>query len=518
MTTSYTESDMTQDTSEETFPASGIVYLVGAGPGDPGLLTRAGAEALAGADVVIYDRLANPELLELARADALRIYVGKETAQHTRPQHEINELLVEHARQGKTLCRLKGGDPFVFGRGGEEAGYLHAHGIPFVIVPGVTSAIAVPAYAGIPVTDRGCASSFAVLTGHEEAGKATPTLDWPALAHAADTLVLLMGVATLTDSMAQLIANGRRPGTPVAVIQQGTTLSQRTVVGTLADIADRVREAGLHAPAITVVGEVVALRRQLAWFEQRPLFGKRILVTRACEQAGALSRLLRRAGAEPLECPLIKIEPLPPPDDLLARLRHADWLLFTSANGLPHLLRQVTALGGDIRALGSAKIAAIGPATADSLRDVRLRVDFLPERFIDESLTDGLPDPCGKHVLIARAETARDALPDQLTRRGALVDIVPVYRTVAGEGTLPDLSNIDVVTFTSSSTVEHFCTRFAGEITGPHIACLGPITAASAREHGLHVDIVAEEYTISGLVAALERYFSTIQKEATRST
>lgn len=505
--TIYTERDMTHQLTTILTPPPGTVYLVGAGPGDPGLLTRAGAEALAAADVVIYDRLACAELLELASTDAEKIYVGKAASRHTLAQQEINALLAEHALRGKTVCRLKGGDPFVFGRGGEEAGYLRAHGVPFVFVPGVSSAIAVPAYAGIPVTDRHCASSFAVITGHEDAEKSTSTLDWAGIAHGADTLIFLMGLSNLSTIAAELIANGRSPDTPAAAIQQGTTGNQRTVVGTLADICECVQVAGLQSPVIIVVGQVVALRAQLAWFEQRALFGKRILVTRAREQASELSRLLRNAGADPVEFPVIKIEQIPPVADLLARLQQAEWLVFTSANGISALLRQVMELDGDIRSLGDAKIAAIGPSTAESIQRYGLRVDYIPERFIAESIADGFPDPRGQHIVIARVETARETLPELLTRRGATVEVVPVYRTVAEEGILPDLATIDVLTFTSSSTVENFRVRFPGEISGVVIACIGPVTAATAREMGLHVDIVAEEYTVPGLVRAIEEYY-----------
>ncbi|MHB9024825.1 MAG: uroporphyrinogen-III C-methyltransferase [Armatimonadota bacterium] len=497
---------MTESHNSHIIP--GMVYLVGAGPGDPGLLTRAGADALACAEVVIYDHLASPELLNLAPADAERIYVGKESSRHTRTQDEINELLAEYALQGKTVCRLKGGDPLVFGRGGEEAAYLRERGVPFVFVPGVTSSIAVPAYAGIPVTDRRCASSFAVITGHEDPGKPESTLDWPGIAHGADTLVFLMGLANLPEIARQLIANGRPATTPAAAIQQGTMPRQRVVVGTLADIAQRVEAARLRAPVITVVGEVVNLREQLAWFDNRPLFGKRILVTRAREQASELSRLLKAAGAEPIECPVIRIVPLPPPEGLLGRLAKADWLVFTSANGLPALLGQVESLGGDIRALGAAKIAAIGPATAESIRRFGVRVDFIPERFVAESVVEGFPEPEGKQVVIARAEEAREVLPDLLAARGATVDVLPVYRTVADDCALPEMSSLDVITFSSSSTVQNFRRQHPEEVVGPAIACIGPITAETARGQGLRVDIEPADYTIPALVEAIIHYFA----------
>ena len=492
---------------------AGIVDLVGAGPGDPGLLTRAGAASLAEADVVVYDRLASPELLALARVDAERIYVGKASSRHTMTQQQINAVLAETALQGKRVCRLKGGDPFVFGRGGEEADYLRERGIPFRIVPGVTSAIAVPAYAGIPVTDRSCASSFAVITGHEDPEKPESSLDWPGIAHGADTLVFLMGLSNLPTIARQLVAHGRSASQPAAAIQQGTTPNQRVVVGTLADIAERVEQAQLTSPVITVVGDVVALREHLCWFDNRPLFAKRILVTRAREQASDLTRLLQQAGALVQECPLISITPLPPSPDLLARLQCADWLVFTSANTLPRLLDGIRSLGADIRALGSARIAAIGPATADGLERAGLRVDFLPERFVAETVGDSFPEPHGKRIVIARAEDARDVLPRLLAARGAEVDIVPVYRTLHDTAESPALQDIDVVTFTSASTVRNFLQRYTAPITGPLIACIGPVTAAAARDAGLQVDIEAHEYTVPGLVAALEQYFAAMPAE-----
>ncbi|HOS43886.1 MAG TPA: uroporphyrinogen-III C-methyltransferase [Armatimonadota bacterium] len=485
----------------------GLVYLVGAGPGDPGLCTRAGAEALAQADVVVYDRLASDALLALARPDAERIYVGKASARHTRTQDEINALLAEHARAGKTVCRLKGGDPFVFGRGGEEGAYLRARGLAFVEIPGVTSAIAVPAYAGIPVTDRRCASSFAVITGREDADKTASTMDWHGIARGADTLVFLMGLSNLSTIAARLIAHGRAPGTPAAVIQQGTTPRQRTVTGTLADIADAAVRAQLTSPAITVVGEVVRLRETLDWFETRPLFGRRILVTRAREQASELARRLTALGAQAVECPVIRVEPLPPAGDLAARLAQADWLVFTSANGLPGVLHGLAMLGRDIRALGAAKIAAIGTATAEALRAHGLTVDFVPSRFVAETLAAEFPDPDGRRVAVVGAAEARDVLADALTARGAAVDVIPVYRTVPEEGAPLDLAQLDAVTFTSSSTVRNFRARFPGEIT-PLVASIGPITSQTARALGLRVDLEAKACTIPALVEALVAHFA----------
>jgi uroporphyrinogen III methyltransferase/synthase len=491
----------------DTAATPGTVYLVGAGPGDPGLLTRAGADALARAEVVIYDRLASPALLALAAPDAEMIYVGKASSQHTRTQEEINELLAEHAWRGKRVCRLKGGDPLVFGRGGEEAAHLKARGVPFVFIPGISSSIAVPAYAGIPVTDRSCASSFAVITGHEDPTKPESTLDWAGIAHGADTLVFLMGLANLPEIASQLISHGRPATTPAAAIQSGTTSRQRVVTGTLADIASRVETAGLKSPVITVVGEVVRLRDTLAWFDTRPLFGKRVLVTRSREQVSDLSRLLAEAGAEPVEFPVIRIAPLPPAPDLLARLGAADWLVFTSANGLPHLLAQVEALGGDIRALGHGRIAAIGTGTADSLRACGLRVDFIPDRFVAEAFAEQFPDPAGQHIVIPRAQEAREVLPALLTARGATVDDIPVYATVPEDGDAPDLKTIDVVTFASSSTVRNFRQRYPADVPAV-VACIGPVTADTARELGLRVDVMPDAYTVPALVQALVAHFA----------
>ncbi len=486
----------------------GTVYLVGAGPGDPGLISRAGADAIAQAEVIVHDRLANPALLALARPDVEYVYVGKASSAHTLTQDAINEVLAVQAHRGKRVCRLKGGDPFVFGRGGEEAVYLRERGIPFVIVPGITSAIAVPAYAGIPVTDRRCASSFAVITGHEDADKTESTMDWAGIAHGADTLVFLMGLSNLPEIARQLMANGRPATTPTASIQSGTTPNQRVVTGTLADIAERVQDAGLRSPVITVVGEVVNLRNELAWFDTRPLFGKRILVTRSRAQASALSELLAAAGAVPVEFPTIRTETLPPADDLLPRLLAADWIVVTSANGLPALLEQVEASGADIRALGSARLAAIGPATAETLTTHHLVVDYLAERFVAESLAEGFPDPAGLRIVIARAEEARDVLPEMLTARGAIVDVIPVYRTVPEAGEAPDLATLDAITFTSSSTVKNFRAQVPGPVDGPVIASIGPVTSETARELGLTVDVEAEPYTVPDLVQALEAFFA----------
>ncbi|HZO90590.1 MAG TPA: uroporphyrinogen-III C-methyltransferase [Chthonomonadaceae bacterium] len=520
--------------------AIGTVYLIGAGPGDPGLITARGLELLRAADVVVYDRLAPPALLEHVRPDAERIYVGKASAQHAMKQPDINVLLVERARQGKSVARLKGGDPFVFGRGGEEAEACRAAGVPFEVVPGVTSAIAAPAYAGIPVTHRERASSFAVITGHErdearesgtrEPGAAEGRRNWATIAHAADTLIFLMGVEALPEIAVRLQEHGRDPETPVALVQWGTWPRQRVVTGTLASIVNEAQQANLTPPAVCVVGEVVRLRETLRWFDDptaRPLFGKRVLVTRAREQASALSDLLRSKGAEPVEFPVIKIKRLEENaalDAALARLQEYDWAVFTSANSVPIVAERLEALGRDARAFGRTRIAAIGPATAEALRrQLALRADFVPTEAVAEAVIAQWPEAeiQGKRVLLPRAAEAREILPEKLRAQGAEVDVLLVYETVldasAAESLRAQLQHgeLDVLTFTSSSTVRNFAqaitegdrTQLPALVGNALIAAIGPITAETARELGLTPHIVAEEHTIPGLVAALEAHF-----------
>ncbi len=505
--------------------APGKVYLVGAGPGDPGLITVAGLDRIREADVIVYDRLVSARLLEHARQDAELIYVGKVPgAEDGHDQESINRTLIEQAQLGRTVVRLKGGDPFVFGRGGEEAEALRAAGIPFEVVPGVTSAVAVPAYAGIPVTHRGVASSFAVITGHEEPGKAETAIDWAHLATATDTLVFLMGVRNLPDIVARLTKHGRSPQTPVAVIQRGTTPEQRTVTGTLADIVSRVEEAGLRPPAITVVGEVVRLRKTLSWFEDRPLFGKRVLITRTRRQAGNLARLLADEGAIPVELPSIEIEPIEDIErvnlaiETLANSKQQTassytWVVFTSANAVELFFEQLAERGLDARAFSGARIAAIGPATAQSLAVRGLRADAVPGEYVAEAVVEALRGQiaAGDRVLLPRAESARAELVRGLEAMGAAVDEVPIYRAAVPSEASPEVlaelreGRIDVVTFTSSSTVRNLVAMLgdASALERPLIACIGPVTAKTARELGLRVDVMAEEYTVEGLVAAL---------------
>jgi uroporphyrinogen III methyltransferase/synthase len=483
------------------------VALVGAGPGDPGLLTRRGAELLAQAEVVVYDRLVAPALLELAPADAERIYVGKAPDRVEMQQADINELLVERGQAGKRVVRLKGGDPFVFGRGGEEAEALAAAGVAFEVVPGITSAIAAPAYAGIPVTHRGSSTHFTVVTGHEDPAKGQSDVDWEALARAGGTLVILMGAGRIDEIARRLIDGGRDPSTPVAAVRNGTRADQQTVRADLATIGS----AGVAAPSAIVVGDVASL--DLAWFEQRPLFGRTIVVTRAREQASELGARLAALGAEVLELPAIAIEPI---EVKVPALDGYQWVVFTSANGVSAFFdRGLAETGRDARALADVRVAAIGPGTAEALRARGIRADLLPERFVAESLLDAFPPPDGDnaHVLLARAEHARDVLPDGLHARGFTVDVLAVYRTVRAEPDAAALArvragDIDAITFTSSSTVDNFC-DLVGELPDPRptVVSIGPITSATAREHGLTVDAEAEQHTIDGLVEALKTLF-----------
>ena len=500
--------------------ARGFVSLIGAGPGDPGLLTLHGMEALTAADVVVYDYLANPVLLAHARPEAERLYVGKKAGNHTLSQDEINALLVERGLAGQRVVRLKGGDPFVFGRGGEEALALAKAGVLFEVVPGVTSAVAAPAYAGIPVTHRGLASSFAVITGHEDPTKEETALDWSRLATGVDTLVFLMGVGNLPQIVEQLIAHGRPPDTPAVLVRWGTLPGQQTVSGTLANIAERVRVAGLRPPAVTIVGPVAGLRDHLHWFEDRPLFGQRVLVTRTRQQASALSTRLRSLGAEAIELPTIRVAPpddWAPLDSAITGLSNYDWIVFTSVNGVDHFWARLSAAGLDARALHGLRLAAIGPATAAELQAYGLRADYVPGEYVAEAVASGLGEVRGLRVLLPRADIARPALADLLREGGAKVVEVDAYRTLQPE-TDPDelrdlLARVTVATFTSSSTVRNLAAMAASAgldllqaLQHATVACIGPITAETARELGLVVNVVAEEYTIQGLVAALSSY------------
>ncbi len=503
-----------------------MIYLVGSGPGDTGLFTVKGVRCLEEADAVVYDRLAPEALLKHTRPEAERIYVGKRPGNPTMSQEEINGLLVELGRAGKTVVRLKGGDPYIFGRGGEEALALIEASLPFEVVPGVTSGVAAPAYAGIPVTHRNVSTSVAFVTGHEDPTKGRSDVDWARIANGADTLVLYMGVGRLKEISTELVAAGRSPETPVACVRWGTIPEQRTVTGTLEDIAGRVEEAGLKPPAITVVGDVVALREAgLDWYERRPLFGRRVVVTRARAQAGELSVELERLGAEVYEFPTIEIrapEDFGPLDAAIRELDSFGWIVFTSVNGAESFFERLRHHGLDLRAVPRrAKIAAIGPATAEKIEEVGLRVDIVPEEYRAESLIEALEDDplAGERVLIPRAKVAREILPEKLREAGAEVVVPPAYESVPSSEGKDELTGrlevgeIDCVTFTASSTVENFVGALGAEeavrlLAGARVACIGPVTAETARKHGLRVDAEAEEYTIPGLVAAVVDLFA----------
>lgn len=511
--------------------SKGKVYLVGAGPGDPKLLTLRGKECLEQADVVLYDYLANPALLSHAPDQAERIYVGRRGKGKYPAQDEINRVLIERARDGKVVVRLKGGDPFVFGRGGEEAEVLASAGIEFEVVPGVTAAVAAPAYAGIPVTHRTLASTMTIVTGHEDPDKHTTALEWPRLATGHGTLVFLMGTKNLPAIVTNLMAEGRAATTPVAIIRWGTRASQQTVVGTLADIVGKAEVAKMEPPTVIVVGEVVGLRQQLNWFEQRPLFGKRVLMTRAKEQAVELATMLASYGAEPVEAPTIRIVPpadWAPVDRAIGAIGAYDWVIFTSVNGVVQFMTRLRSSGLDARSLAGRRVCCIGPRTAQELEKFGVTADVIPADYQAEGVlvTLGGQDLKKAHVLIPRAEVARELLPDELRARGAHVDVVPVYRTLApsgdGEGWCRQLMDrqIHVVTFTSSSTVRNFIEMLGGPdvvkalLQSVAIACIGPITAKTVEEYGLTVSIVPGENTIPALVDAIAQYYGSREQVA----
>jgi uroporphyrinogen III methyltransferase/synthase len=507
-----------------------VIYLIGSGPGDPGLFTVKGVRCMEEADAVVYDRLAPEDLLGYARPDAQLIYAGKKPGKPTMTQEEIDALLVDLGRAGKTVVRLKGGDPYIFGRGGEEALALVEAGLPFEVVPGISSGYAVPTYAGIPVTHRGIATSVAFVTGHEDPEKGRTDVDWQKVANGADTLVLFMGIGRLKEISTQLISAGRSPDTPVACIRWGTTPDQRAVTGTLRDIAQKVDEASLKPPAIMVVGDVVALREAgLDWYERRPLFGRRVVVTRARAQAGELSGRLERLGAEVIEFPTIEIHPpqdFGPLDRAIAELDSFDWLIFTSVNGVDAFVERLSYYDLDLRAVPrEAKVAAIGPATAGRVREAGLRVDAVPEEYRAEALIEPISGEsvAGKRFLIPRAKVAREVLPESLREVGAEVVAPPAYESVPSDEGREALAKrleageVDCVTFTASSTVESFIRAFgegsAQLLEQTKVACIGPVTAGTARERGIRVDAVATEYTIPGLVEAVVDLFGAGPEE-----
>ncbi len=495
----------------------GKVYLVGAGPGDPGLLTVKGRDLLSKAEVVIYDRLASPKLLSMTRPDAQLIYVGKRIGKHAVSQSEINRLLVKHGLEGKMVVRLKGGDPFIFGRGGEEAEELVKHCIPFEVVPGVSSAIAAAAYSGIPITHRCCAASLAIITGHRKFEVDEAAVDWEGIARTPDTLVFLMAMTNLQDIASELIKHGRSADTPAAVIEWGTTSRQRTVCATLADITQKVKEARLGPPSVIVVGEVVALKKQLDWFETRPLFGKKVVVTRSRDQASELTHLLEEQGAVCIETPTIELmypDDLAPLDQAISCLEQYDWIIFSSPNAVQFFFKRLDETGNDARRLGRTKIAVIGTGTAQSLKQHRLNPDLVPQTFQAEGLIEAFQqqEMKGKKVLVPRAVDAREVLRAGLEMLGAIVDVVFVYKNTpvqVDEYALEELKKgVDALTFTSSSTVKNFMQAIPADImkmalSDAKIVCIGPITAQTASKHGLSVTKIATQATISSLAEAV---------------
>jgi uroporphyrinogen III methyltransferase/synthase len=498
----------------------GKVYIIGAGPGDPGLITLRGAACIREADMIIYDHLVNPEILRHAKEKAIRIYAGKQGGDHTLSQEEINRRLVEKAGRGAVVARLKGGDPFIFGRGGEEAEALREAGIPFEVVPGVTSAIAVPSYAGIPLTHRSRTSTVAFVTGHEDPTKGKSDIDWPALA-GIGTLVFLMGVKNLAAIAENLIRCGKDATTPAALIRRGTTPDQETLTGNLGDIARKAEERRFAPPSILVVGGVIGFREAMNWFETKPLFGRGIVITRPEAQAEEFAELLLTQGARVITFPVIRIAPPEtwgPLDQALGRLETYHWIVFTSANGVSFFFRRLREGGRDVRDLKGIRIATIGPATAAAVEALGIRVDIVPEEFISEGVVRAFAGENlrRRRVLLPRAEGARDVIPEGLAEMGAKVDVATAYRTVRSDREAAELlplfagGKVDVITFTSPSTVTHFLGIMGPGFRFPpkvRIACIGPVTAAAARKAGLTVDILQERYTIPELVDAIAAYF-----------
>ena len=493
-------------------PSTGIVYIVGAGPGDRKLITLKGVECLQRADVVIYDLLLNDALLEHCPAHTEKIQAPDPRVRATR-QDELNHLLVEHAKAGKIVVRLKGGDPYIFGRGGEEAIALTEANIPFEIVPGVTSAVAATAYAGIPVTHRDYASSVAFVTGHSAALRSDSNINWEQLATAVDTLVVYMGVAHLRQIVERLITHGRDPETPVSLVRVGTTPQQHVVQGTLTDIVQKVETAQLKSPAIIVVGEVNRLREQLRWFDNKPLFGKRILVTRARAQASEFADLLEAKGAEVIQFPTIKIQPIEGID--VPSPNKYDWVIFTSVNAVEIFYERLRENGKDARAFGGSSVCAVGSKTVEALNDIGIYPDFVPSHARGDAIAAEIEDVCQKKILLPRAKIATADLPNVLRERGAHVDDVSLYDTVRVPGENREVietdllnGNIDLVTFTSSSTVTNFLEMFPAHqptvlLADVKVAVIGPTTQKTAVEHGVHVDVMAKEASVKSLVAAI---------------
>jgi uroporphyrinogen III methyltransferase / synthase len=485
------------------------VYLVGAGPGDPDLITWKGRKLLSIADSILYDNLVNEHLLDLAPGNCERIYVGKKKSVHAFPQEEICAMMIDRARRGLTVIRLKGGDPFIFGRGGEEVEALAAGGIPFEVVPGVTSPLGIAAYSGIPLTHREHTKVVTFVTGHDVHG-----IDWSKIGQS-ETLVIFMGIFAIREITAEIQRHGRSGDTPAAAVRWGTRPDQETVAGTLATIADRIEAARMKPPATVIIGEVVALREKLDWFESLPLFGSKIVVTRAAEQAAELSDRLRALGAEPQELPVISLEPPADPAPLDRAIEHLasyDWLIFTSVNGVRFFLNRLDQSRHDLRSL-KARICAIGPATRKAIEDLHLKVDVMPEEYVAESLIKAFASEnlVGKRVLLPRAAVARDVIPGELAKLGAKVDVVEAYRNVVPANAAARALEIfssekkpDWITFTSSSTVKNLLAIAGREaLGGVRIASIGPVTSSTLCAHGLQIDAEAKQFTLDGLVEAI---------------
>ncbi|HIK58547.1 MAG TPA: uroporphyrinogen-III C-methyltransferase [Nitrospinaceae bacterium] len=497
----------------------GKVVLIGAGPGDVGLLTLNGKHWLQKADVVLYDHLVNPEMIRFTKKSAEMIYVGKKGGIASMEQERINRLLISKAHEDKIVVRLKGGDPFIFGRGGEEIQAIQAAGIPFIIVPGVTSVTGVAAYVGIPLTHRHLSSTLSIITGSNEKNQGDIHIDWEKIASRSGTLVFLMGARKLPQIVEKLIHFGKNPDTPIAIVQWGTTARQKTWIGTLGTIVEISAKDKILPPALTIIGEVVNLKSTIEWYEKLPLFGKTIVVTRKGDQANSMIDRLHELGAEPFFFPVIETiapDDWTPLDNALKTLSKYDGLIFTSVNGVRFFAERIKAVEQDIRELKGVRIFTIGPKTAEAVRDLGIRVDVVPENFVAESLIASMENIKGQRFLIPRATVAREILPEQLRKMGAIVDVAPAYQTVLPSQPVDTLEkrlkegSIDVITFTSSSTVTNFLTligkKLLPEIKKVTIACIGPITAKTAKEAGLNVEIMPEQYTVSSLMDAIENY------------
>jgi len=503
---------------------TGIVYLVGAGPGDPGLITLRGVECLQKAQVVVYDYLANEQLLNHAPVDAERIYAGKIGGRHNQDQEEINRLLVNMALEGKIVVRLKGGDPFVFGRGGEECEALALAGVPFEVVPGVTAAVGAAAYAGIPLTHRDFTASVAFVTGQEGKDKNESSIDWGRLSLGSGTVVFYMGITSLRRNMQRMVDHGRSPLTPVALVRWATTAGQQVLTGTIADIADIAEGASFKPPAVTIVGEVVSLRERLRWFDNRPLSGRRIIVTRAADQAGEFSAMMARCGATVLECPTIKLVEPTSWNELDAAIGNLDgfsWLVLTSVNAVRFFFQRLNSLGFDARALGPCKVCAVGPKTAEAIAGHGIHSDLIPPDYKAEAIVSEFAKLgiSGQRILFPRADRAREIIPQKLEQMGALVTSPVIYRNILPDRLCPETllalekRCIDCITFTSSSTVINMAEQLGADLLadmlkGVMVASIGPVTSKTCRDLGLRVDVQPDEFTLSALSDAIQRYFS----------